>query len=203
MNTFNLIVSVILGYMLGCVQTAYILGKLVKKIDIRQHGSYNAGASNATIVLGWKFGVITGLVDILKGTLATVLTGLLFHWNKDLMFISGTFAILGHIFPVFLKFKGGKGTASILGVLLAIDYRIALIGGAIIVIVTILTDYIVIGTMVMYAVIIALFLIWDPTPLNISLIVFIALLSVIKHAVNIKRIFKGEETRLRSTFKKK
>jgi acyl phosphate:glycerol-3-phosphate acyltransferase len=203
MDLGKLLIASSLGYLFGCFQTAFILGKAVGKLDIRKHGSFNAGASNATIVLGWKYGIITAVVDIFKGTLAVLLIRWIFKGDMNLMLATGAFAILGHNYPFYMNFEGGKGTASLLGMLLAVDYRLALIAAAVLIIVTLVTDYIALGTIVMYLVIVTLSILYKYSMISIGFISFLAILGISKHLVNVKRIITKEETSLRSTMKKK
>lgn len=203
MGSVQVVVSAFIGYILGCFQTAYIIGRVVKKIDIRKHGSNNAGASNVTIVLGWKYGVITALVDIFKAAIAVILIESIFPGSKELLFIAGAGAILGHIFPFFLGFKGGKGAASLIGMLLAIDLKIALISILTIVIITLVIDYIALGSIGMFAVL-PLSTYAFNYPLVCTFIgVGLAILSVYKHQINIKRIMRKEEAGLRVVVKRK
>jgi glycerol-3-phosphate acyltransferase PlsY len=146
----QLLITSLIGYLFGCFQTAYIITKLKQQADIRLLGSNNAGASNVTRVLGWKYGIITAIVDILKGTLAVFIIMKIFPGQPTLYFIAGAFVVIGHIFPVFLGFKGGKGTASIIGISIAIDIKIAIIIVLALVIITIITDYIALGSLAMY-----------------------------------------------------
>ena len=150
------IISVIIGYLFGCIQTSYFIGKIIKKTDIRSLGNGNAGASNATKVFGWKYGIIVALIDIIKPIASIILIHYL--WNNILAadeliflkFLNGLGVILGHNYPFFMKFKGGKGTASLIGMLIAIDIKIAIIGIVLIVLTTIITDYIALGTTLVY-----------------------------------------------------
>jgi acyl phosphate:glycerol-3-phosphate acyltransferase len=152
----EIVVSVLIGYALGCFQTAYIIGQVVKKVDIRTQGSNNAGAS----------------------------------------------AVLGHIFPFFLRFKGGKGAASLIGMLLAIDIKIAIIAILTIVVITLVIDYIALGSIGMFSVLPLTTYAFN-YPLICTLIgVLLALICVYKHQINIKRIIKREETGLRKVVKK-
>lgn len=202
------IISGLIGYFFGCLHGSQIVGKL-KNIDIKNQGVKNAGASNTTILLGWKFGVLVALIDIFKATLAILLV--LFILNSNAItgdgqilyiYLTALFIIIGHNYPVTMKFKGGKGTASVVGVLLVIDWRIALIGIGILLIFTFATDYLVIGVLCMYlSFLITTYLFFGPAPAGIAL--FLSLLSVWKHMENYKRIIKKEETRLSSMFKKR
>lgn len=199
---FDIIIILIGGYFFGIFNAGYALGKLIKKIDIRDAGSHNAGASNATIVLGWKFGILTAVIDILKSTLAVYLVRLLFAGPDYYMFIAGLAVVLGHNYPFYMKFKGGKGTASVIGMFLAIDIKIALIMSAAIILITVLTDYIVIGTAVMYFV--SLILVYKYFSINCLIItLFLTVLSMYKHRMNFVKIARKEEIALSSLWKKK
>ena len=125
---------------------AYYLGKF-KKVDLRSGGSGNLGASNAVIMLGKKAGILTFLHDVGKTILAVFLVHLLFPESTFLHIIAGVASIYGHIFPFYLKFKGGKGFASFMGLLLAIDWKLFLIAFVCAVLITVISDYIVFGTM--------------------------------------------------------
>ncbi len=110
-------------YVMGSIPTAFIIGKIVKHIDIRKFGSGNVGATNAIRVLGKKWGIITLLCDILKGFIPVFLIGFVYKENSYVLLIqamSGLVLVFGHIFTIFLKFKGGKGVASAAGFLLAL-----------------------------------------------------------------------------------
>jgi acyl phosphate:glycerol-3-phosphate acyltransferase len=202
MEIVEVMVSALIGYLLGCFQTAYIVGRVVKRIDIRTQGSNNAGASNVTMVLGWKYGAITAFTDVFKAALAVILAGIIFPGSKELIFIAGASAVLGHIFPFFLKFKGGKGAASLIGMLLAIDLKIAIIAILTIVIITLAIDYIALGSIGMFTVLPVSTYAFN-YPIICTLIgVALALLCVYKHQINIKRIMKKEETGLRRVVNK-
>jgi acyl phosphate:glycerol-3-phosphate acyltransferase len=202
MEIVEVMVSALIGYLLGCFQTAYIVGRVVKRIDIRTQGSNNAGASNVTMVLGWKYGAITAFTDVFKAALAVILVGIIFPGSKELVFIAGASAVLGHIFPFFLKFKGGKGAASLIGMLLAMDLKIAIIAILTIVIITLAIDYIALGSIGMFAVLPVSTYAFN-YPIICTLIgVALALLCVYKHQINIKRIMKKEETGLRRVVNK-
>lgn len=190
------------GYIVGSFQTAFFIGKLAGNIDIREHGTSNAGASNVTIVMGLKYGVITGIIDILKGVLAVLLVKYLFPGSSLYPFLAGTMAVLGHIFPVYLKFKGGKGTATIVGFALAFDYRVGLILTLTIVLITVITDYISLASVIMYTILpISNYFLGYGMAL-VYLGILLALISYIKHYDNMIRIYNGEEKGLRGVFKR-
>src|SRR5664279_1289671 len=127
MNMLNAALSVVLAYMLGSIPSAIWIGKRFHNIDVREHGSGNAGATNVIRVLGWKTGIPVLLIDIAKGFLAAMLP-VFFHLADkntalltNLQIFAGIIAIFGHIFPVFAGFRGGKGVATVFGVFLAIQ----------------------------------------------------------------------------------
>lgn len=201
-------ITIIIGYLVGCIQTSYFLAKIVKKTDIRSLGNGNAGASNTTVVFGWKYGIFVGLIDIIKPIIAIVLIQYL--WVNEitideltfLKFLGGFFVILGHNFPFFMGFKGGKGTASLIGMIIAIDSRIAMIGIIAIVLITIVTDYIALGTMALVISIIITTTFFGYTTSCIAITILIAIMSIYKHIPNMIRIKNHTETGLRKTLKK-
>lgn len=202
LTIYNVIFSIIISYFLGCIQTSFFLGKLFKNIDIRNHGSNNAGASNAVTVMGWKYGIVTALIDILKASASVWIVSLLFPGIISLMYISGTFAILGHIFPFFLKFKGGKGAASLIGIAVAIDFKLGLVLVLAIVLTTIITDYIALGTLAMYTIFFIYTVSYKLNKVCICAALLLALVGYIKHLDNINRILRCEEIGLRKVIKK-
>lgn len=191
---------ILLGYLLGCSNMAYYISRAKAK-DIRSAGSGNLGASNATVLFGWKAGIAVALHDIGKAALAVILAKLLFPDLEHAGAAAGVASVMGHIFPFYLRFKGGKGLASYLGMTLALNWKLALIAAVLIVLVTLVTDYIVVGT---FSTIVLV-----PTYLGIvahRLIpaAIICLASVVifwKHRENIVRIAKGQEIGLRRTVK--
>lgn len=203
MNIVQYLIASLIGYLFGCFQTAYIIGKLKQDIDIRLHGSNNAGASNITRVLGWRYGVITALLDILKGTAAVIIVGKIFPGHPSLLFAAGAFVVIGHIFPVFLGFKGGKGTASLVGISLAIDIKIAIIIILALVIITIITDYIALGSLAMYTLFPILALLYKYQFSCIIIVSLLCLVGYYKHIINIKRMLAREEVGLRQVARKR
>ena len=112
----------LMGYLFGCSNLAFFLGK-ARGFDIRDRGSNNAGASNATITMGLKVGFLVGLHDVVKSCAAALLAGFLFPAIPGAAAIAGVAAVIGHIFPFYLAFQGGKGFASFLGLVLALNWR--------------------------------------------------------------------------------
>lgn len=188
--------SILIGYLFGNLQSAYFIGKIVRKIDIREHGSKNAGASNITTTMGWKYGILTGLLDILKAVIPVFLINE-FYGNILLSFLCGTFVIIGHIFPFYLNFKGGKGIASLIGFMISFDFKIGLIMIIVIVITTVIFNYIAIGSILLYT-LLPISLLYFDYPKNVIYIsIILTFIGYIKHFSNIKKIIRGEETGLR------
>ncbi|WP_085993470.1 glycerol-3-phosphate acyltransferase [Oceanobacillus senegalensis] len=204
---YFLMVSMI-GYLFGCLHGSQLVGKW-KSIDIKNSGVKNAGASNTTILLGWKYGVLVAFIDIFKATFAILLVlyvvsenGIYGDMQTLLVYTTAFFVIIGHNYPVTMKFNGGKGTASLVGALLVIDWKVAVIGIGVLFIFTLATDYLVIGVLFMYfSFLITTFLFFgiDPT----LVVILLSMLSILKHMENYKRIIKKEETKLSSMYKKK
>ncbi len=209
------LLCVLIGYVLGLFQTGYIYGK-AKKIDIRQYGSGNAGTTNALRVMGKKAGLITLIGDCLKAILACVIVRLLFADTeipgKLLALYAGLGVVLGHNFPFYLKFKGGKGIAATAGILAAFDIRIGLIMLAIFVITLVISHYVSLSSLVMMASFFAVtvlfgvlgFLYEAPVSMLIEayVITFVmAVMAFVRHSQNIVRLKNGNENKL--SFKKK
>lgn len=198
------ILVIVIGYLMGCLQWSYILGKTIKRTDIRTLGVGNAGASNTVTVFGWKMGVAVGLLDILKAIISILIIRYFIKNFSTLdLYLNGTSVILGHNYPFFMKFRGGKGTASTLGMLLGIDYRLGIIGFLVILAVTVFTDFIALGTisLVIFFILATVYLGFGKTCVLIA--IFIAVQSIYKHIPNIKRILSKEESGLRGALKKK
>ena len=190
----------LLGYLLGCSNLAYYISRAAKK-DIRKDGSGNLGASNATILFGWKAGVSVAVHDVGKALLAAVLARFLFPDLEYAGAAAGVAAVYGHIFPFYLKFRGGKGLASFWGMTVALNWKLGLIAGIVIILATLITDYIVIGTFSTIA------LVPSYTGLithNWILALILAVASLVifyKHWENIGRLIRKEEIGLRSTIR--
>lgn len=198
MNIFWIVSGVILSYLIGAIPTAYIITRVLSGKDIRKIGSGNVGATNALRVLGKLPGIIVLAVDILKGLAAVTILAAFISSKITLPIEStkalfGLFAVTGHIFNVFLKFKGGKGVATSAGVMLGIAPPALLIGALFFITIVVVTKYVSLGSIVS-SVIIPFFLLW--TKSHYSYVVLSAILCVIivaKHKSNIKRLLGGRE----------
>ena len=139
------LITAALAYLLGCSNMAFYLSK-IKKVDLRSAGSGNLGASNAMILMGWPAGAATALHDVGKATLAVILARIVFAQLPYIGAVAGVACVLGHMFPFFLRFKGGKGFASYIGMILGLNWKFAIFVAVLIVLITVITDYIVLAT---------------------------------------------------------
>lgn len=189
-------IVMLLSYIIGSFSSAYVIGKTSKNIDIRSYGSGNAGATNALRVLGKKMGALTFFMDFIKGIIAVFIGNAIFGFTGSLL--AGVFVVLGHNWPVFLGFKGGKGVATSFGVLLVLNWQTALLCFLIGTIVIIVTRYVSLGSIVA-AIVAPIIIVLTTQSIDKYLyitIVILALLSVSRHKANILRLCKGEENRL-------
>ncbi len=210
MNILYTVLASVLAYILGSIPAAVWIGKRFHNIDVREHGSGNAGTTNTIRVLGWKTGIPVLLIDISKGWLAAMLP-VFFHLAvkgsallTDLQIMTGVIAIIGHIFPLFAGFRGGKGVASVFGVFLALQPLLTLCCIGIFLVVLFITGIVSVSSMTAgIAFPVFLFLFFD-TPSIIfkifSILVSIALL--VTHRENIGRLMRGEESKLIKSGKK-
>lgn len=192
----NIFITILLSYLIGCFSSAYFLGKISKNIDIRNYGSGNAGATNALRVLGKKIGALTFALDILKGVIAVLIGRALFGFNGSLL--AGIFVVIGHNFPVFLGFKGGKGVATSFGVLLMLNWEAALLCLLVAASIIIFTKYVSLGSIVA-SISAPLMMVLTLDSVNKYLYIttwLLAALSVYRHKANILRLCRGEENKL-------
>ena len=190
------ILAILGGYLLGCSNMAYWLSK-GRGVDLRSGGSGNLGASNAVTMMGWKAGVITALHDGAKAFLAVLLFRFLFRDVEAIGTVAGVAAVYGHIFPFYLKFKGGKGLASYVGLLVALNWKLAIALFVVLAIATVVTDYIVVGT-VLVVLIAPIFYDVSGDVTTALILAAASLLMIWKHRINYVRIYKGTEVGLRS-----
>ena len=205
MNIIQGSTAVLIGYLFGCFQTSFFISKMVAQKDIREIGSGNAGASNVTSELGWKYGILTGFSDVLKAYIPTQIVLYIFpgaYQPLDLIALTGTGAVLGHIYPFFLDFRGGKGVACYIGMLLAIDWQIGIAVIIGLIIFTIITDYVAVGSIALYIIIPLLAYYSNHSDVVIGCAMVLLVVGMIKHWINVQRILSGSETGLRSVFKK-
>ena len=194
-----LILLLVCSYFLGNVNPALIIARLKKGIDIRDFNSKNAGATNTVMTVGFRWGIVVMVFDIIKGTIPVLVARSLFEEQPFIWVLAGFFAILGHVFPFFYKFKGGKGTATYAGLLFGISPLFGLFVFISFFIILLITDYIVISTI--FSVIFVPIYIYFFTDLGlypVLILILIACMSILKHLENIKRLLEGKELSLRS-----
>lgn len=190
----------IVAYFVGTSNMTYFISRF-KNIEVRDKGSKNLGASNATIILGWRAGIAAGLHDIGKSAICVILASSIFTNLQYIGAVAGVASVFGHIFPFYLKFRGGKGFASYIGMTLALNWKFALFVLVIIVLVTLLTDYLFAGTLTtVLSVPIALGFITNSLILTLILLIASGVI-IYKHRENFVRIHKGTEIGLMSTLK--
>lgn len=206
MEIVAIIIGIVIAYLMGSIPTAVWYGKFMYNTDVREHGSGNPGATNTFRVLGKRAGIIVMLADVIKGLLATSLATLL----VDLSFIPvqnlvtfklifGVAAVLGHIFSVFINFKGGKGVATLLGMMIAIHYEVALLSIVIFVVTLLISKYVSLSS-ILGALAFPCFLVFVPRfqtsePLLIIFGFFLFIMIVWTHNKNVRRIIEGHESK--------
>lgn len=212
----NLIVVVILSYLAGSIPSSIIVSKLVKGIDIREHGSGNAGGTNVFRVLGWKWGVLVILLDALKGALAVIIIARLYMDSFPfanitpfddftlVQIICGIAAVIGHIWTVFAGFRGGKGIATALGFLLTLITVDMLLALVVFTLTVTISRYISLGS-ILAAISVPLILIVRENIFGVDIpgyhtilpfVIAVVLLVIYTHRKNIDRLIKGSESKI-------
>jgi len=188
--------SLLIGYLLGSVSFSHLAGKLLKGIDIRQHGSGNAGATNTLRVLGKGPGITVLLLDMLKGVAAVWIAGLLSGGDALIQVLAGLCVIAGHNWPVFFGFRGGKGIATTIGVMVTLAFLPALIAGLVAIATIALTRYVSLGSLLFTAILpILIWFMGYPIAIFIlSLLLFV--FAWIRHRSNIGKLLTGTENKL-------
>lgn len=189
-------ISILIGYLLGSLSPSYLIARL-RHVDLRSGGSGNLGASNTMLMLGWYAGAAVALFDIGKAVLAVWLAKLLFPSAALAGTLAGVAAVLGHIFPFYLHFHGGKGFASYFGVVLGLNWKFALALALAVLVLTLVTDYIVVGTMTT-VISFPLYYVFLQSFLAASILSVASLVIIYKHRLNLVRIYRGTEIGLRS-----
>jgi glycerol-3-phosphate acyltransferase PlsY len=193
-----------LSYVIGSIPSSYLTGKGFRGGDLREYGSGNLGATNAFRVLGWKIGVFVLVCDMLKGALPVfIFPDAIRKWggiawdSGNIAIMVGATAILGHVFTIFMRFKGGKGVATSMGVFLAlapVPFLITLIVSLVIIFTT---HYVSVGSIAGALLLPVLVIFFYPGRRTLILVTsLVGFLLVIRHRSNIKRIFQGKENKL-------
>jgi len=203
------ILLLIIGYFIGNIETGYIFGK-IHKMDIRNYGSGNAGATNTLRVLGAKAGLVVFLGDFCKSLIPCLVVRFIFRDNVSLSYIYmlyiGLGVVLGHNFPFYLGFKGGKGVASTAGIIMALDIRIAVVCLIVFIITVAITRYVSLGSIFVMIILIGMSHFFvkfsygfgeGASPIEFRLLTAaVGLLSIFMHRANIKRLLGGTENKI-------
>ncbi|KXB57341.1 glycerol-3-phosphate 1-O-acyltransferase PlsY [Lachnoanaerobaculum saburreum] len=203
------ILLLIIGYFIGNIETGYIFGK-IHKMDIRNYGSGNAGATNTLRVLGAKAGLVVFLGDFCKSLIPCLVVRFIFRDNVSLSYIYmlyiGLGVVLGHNFPFYLGFKGGKGVASTAGIIMALDIRIAVVCLIVFIITVAITRYVSLGSIFVMIILIGMSHFFvkfsygfgeGASPMEFRLLTAaVGLLSIFMHRANIKRLLGGTENKI-------
>jgi len=182
-----------LGYLLGSIPFGLVLTRLAGLGDIRRVGSGNIGATNVLRTGNKPLAAATLILDMLKGTAAVVAAGVI--WSPGAALVAGVAAFLGHLFPVWLRFSGGKGVATYIGVLLGWSIAAAMMFCIIWLIVAVLTRYSSLSALIAAVLVPTYVALRHPGPLAVAAIAMSALL-IVKHHANIRRLIAGEEPRI-------
>tara|TARA_B110000459_G_scaffold1714_1_gene1845 strand:+ start:8769 stop:9398 length:630 start_codon:yes stop_codon:yes gene_type:complete len=205
------VIVIFVCYLLGSIPSAVWIGKLFHGIDIREHGSKNAGATNTFRVFGNKSGTVVLFLDIAKGYLAAsfpLLLSSMYLGIKDevliLQLTASFFAIIGHVFPVFANFRGGKGVASSLGIIIAVNPETAFICLGSFLLVFLIWKYVSLGAIIAAILfpIVSYFFMMEDARIMIVFSVVISLIVLMAHWKNIQRLIQGEENKM-NFFKRK
>lgn len=205
---YKIFITIIIAYSFGSFQTAYLVSKIFKKVDIRTLGNKNPGASNTVASLGWKYGILVALLDILKPIVSILLIEKFFLASlshEELMsykYLNGLFVILGHDYPFYLDFKGGKGTASLIGTIISISPIFGLVTIISILSLTLITGYIALGTIFINVLFFIGSIYIKAGPLALAISFLIMCLSIYKHIENINNILNKKEKPLKNFIKK-
>jgi glycerol-3-phosphate acyltransferase PlsY len=213
---FLLATIIVLSYLVGSIPNSIIISKAVKGIDIREHGSGNAGGTNVMRVMGWKYGVIAILLDAFKGVVAVVFIARLHYGGMPfenvtpfddftlVQIIAGISAVIGHIWTVFAGFKGGKGIATALGMLIIIVTIDMLVAVAVFAIVVSVSRYISLGS-ILGAIAVPLTLVIRENLFHVNIegygtllpfLIFVSLLVIYTHRKNVVRLINGNENKV-------
>ena len=196
---------IILSYLTGAFPSAVLIGKIFFKTDVREFGSGNAGATNTFRVLGRKAGIPVLILDVFKGWLAVNYIFFISSLsnNLDIVFeqqlVFGIAAVIGHLFPIYTGFRGGKGIATLLGLILGIQPTAALLSSIVFIIVFFISRYVSLSSI--FAAIafpIIIYFLSDSTDVSLIIFsIFVPLIALITHQKNIERLLKGEEVKVK------
>lgn len=189
------IIFALLSYLIGSISTGYILFYITDKKDIRNYGSHGTGATNVLRIKGWRYALPVFVLDFFKGSLPVLLALKLFD-DQSFAALCGFFTVLGHCFPFYFKFKGGKGVATAAGVFAVLAWKPLLAGFVVLILVVVISRYVSLGSLL--ATLSFLFFVYlfkeEQEIIRLSLAIF--LLIVFRHWGNIGRLVKGQERKI-------
>jgi len=185
------------SYLLGAIPTSYLAGRLIRGIDLREHGSRNLGATNLYRVLGWRFAIPVGLLDAAKGLIPVLVFAPRVSDSEVFALVCGLTAVVGHVFSIFVGFQGGKGVATAAGVMLGLTPVALGVAAAVWAALVFLTGYVSVGSIAAAAVFpVAVWLLEPPTrPAILWLDIAVAAAIIWLHRGNIQRLLNGTENR--------
>lgn len=203
------VVLIIIAYFLGSIPTSVWISKKIFNFDIRDYGSGNAGTTNTLRILGKKWAIIVFIIDVLKGVIASFLYLLIADYRENeisrinFMIVLGLAAVLGHIFPIWAEFKGGKGVATLLGMTLAIQPIVAIFCVIVFFLILIITKFVSLSSIIagIAFMIFILFVFNEQVTLYRFFAISVALMIILTHQKNINKLIKGKENKI--SFKKK
>lgn len=189
--------AILASYLLGAIPTSYLVSRLFAKIDLREHGSRNLGATNLYRVLGWKYAVPVALFDIAKGAIPVLVFAPQVSDSELFALACGVAAILGHVFSVFVRFRGGKGVATAAGVMLGLTPLALGVAALVWALVVLLTGYVSLASIAAAAVLpFAVYLLERPrSPELLWIDTLVAIGVIVLHRHNIQRLLNGTESR--------
>ncbi len=204
------ILALVFAYLIGSVPTSVWLGKYYHGIDIREHGSGNAGATNTFRIFGKKLGITVLIIDIIKGWIAVKLFYVLYESGQsvdelfNLKIRLGICALLGHVFPIYVGFKGGKGVATLLGIILALNHEAALMSIGVFLIVFLITRYVSLSSILagLFFPVVVMVISKTSQPAMVVFALMISVAVVITHQKNIERLLSNKESRVKLFSKK-
>jgi acyl phosphate:glycerol-3-phosphate acyltransferase len=192
----NTIMAVLIGYVLGSISFSYLITKWKAGIDIREHGSGNAGATNTLRVLGKGPGIVVLLLDAVKGIIAIWVASMLWNGDQGQLAAAGLGAVVGHNWPIFFGFRGGKGVATTLGVMAVISFYPFLLSLIVTILVILISRYVSLGSLVFFVLMPVIMFIEGDLQSYIIMAIIIGIIGFCRHVQNIKRLLKGTENKL-------
>ncbi|TDX52895.1 glycerol-3-phosphate 1-O-acyltransferase PlsY [Orenia marismortui] len=187
---------ILFSYLLGSIPFALIVVRLVKGVDIRKYGSGNIGATNAFRLLGLSMGILVALLDIGKGFLAVSIARIFFPDQSLILLLAGLAAIAGHNWPIFLKFNGGRGVATSVGVLISLSPKAVLITFLVWIIIVVTTQYVSLASITGAILIPILMLLFGQDKFVLIFTLLISIFVIYRHLPNIKRLLSGTENKV-------